>query len=111
MNSACRSTWPGSAILPKSNRSSLEYLPFAVSCAGANWETEEGLGSLTELLRRLSIAGRADVWLLKGVVDDRRRIAVPLERPSLRNLCEERLALDTMCAHSGEAVQSSPDGT
>lgn len=66
---------------------------------------------MTELLRRLSIAGSADAWLLKGVVDDRRRIAVPLERPSLRNLRDERFALERMCAHGGGAAQGSPDGT
>lgn len=69
------------------------------------------MDSLTELLRRLSIAGRAEAWLLKGVVEDRRRIAVPLERPSLRSLRKKRSALETMCAHIAEEVQSIPDGT
>lgn len=107
MNNGCRSRLPGSAILPKSNKSSLEYLPFAVSCAGANWETEEGWGSLTELLSRLSIAGRADAWLLKGVVDDRRRMAVPLERPSLRSLHEGHMLLEMACARRAESARAT----
>lgn len=90
------SCWRDTEALPISSNISRVYLAEARSVA---WYPAEAVGgSITVALaaREVSIAAgvlaKAGV-LLKGVVEDRRRMAVPLERPSRRSLRKERVSV------------------